>query len=113
MHLFETDHWLSNPKNVMVLKLTRPAWKTGVASAAAAPEPEPAEAMKSFSADGLGAFLRARDLAGPAATLFASGVNGADLLEMTPQVLVNDVRLTAFAARKVVDLRDAFLAKRA
>ena len=74
-------------------------------------EPEPEEVLKSLSADSLGAFLRARDLAGPAATLFASGVNGADLWEMTLPVLVEDVRLSAFAARKVLALRDAFLAK--
>ena len=34
--LLETDHWLSDPKNVMVVKLTERAWMDGTASAAPA-----------------------------------------------------------------------------
>ena len=55
-------------------------------------------------------FALARDLAGPAAVLHASGVNGADLLTVDEAALVNDVRLTPFGARKVLRARDVFLA---
>ena len=27
LHMLEADHWLSNPKNVILLKLTVPAWE--------------------------------------------------------------------------------------
>ena len=78
----------------------------------AAPEPEPerSEQMRSWTATEVVAFAKARDLAGPAATLFASSVDGADLLGMTQGVLVRQVRLTPFAAAKVLRVRDAFLA---
>ena len=28
LHMFTTDHWLSDPQNVLVLRLTAPAWVT-------------------------------------------------------------------------------------
>ncbi len=68
--------------------------------------------MRSWSVAGVVAFAAARDLAGLASSLFASGVDGADLLQMDEKVLVSDVRLTPFAARKVLRVRDVFLAGR-
>ena len=62
--------------------------------------------------DGVVSFARARDLAGPASSLFASGVNGLDLLDVDENTLVNDLRLTPFAARKALGARGAFLAGR-
>ena len=109
LHMLDSDHWLSNPRNVICLKLHSPAW---AAAGVAAPEPEPerSEQMRSWTATEVVAFAKARDLAGPAATLFASSVDGADLLGMTQGVLVRQVRLTPFAAAKVLRVRDAFLA---
>jgi len=46
----------------------------------------------------------------PAATLFANGVNGGDLVEMTAASLMADVRVTKFTASKVLAARDSFLA---
>ncbi len=66
--------------------------------------------MEKWSVDEVVPFAPARDLAGPSAVLHASGVNGADLLALDEAVLVNDVRLTPFGARKVLRARDAFLA---
>jgi len=40
---------------------------------------------------------------------FTSGVAGADLLQLSEQELINDVKLTPFAARKIVKARDSFL----
>ena len=110
LDMLESDHWLSNPNNVILLKLASPAWATAAATPAPAAEPQPRDAMKSFSVDRLGAFLRSRDLAGPASSLFASGVDGADMLDMTQELLVKELRLTGLAARKVLRARDAFLA---
>ena len=109
LHLFESDHWLSNPNNVIVLRLTAPAWETGAPPVLDA-APAPAGAMRIWSVDGVVAFAHARDLAGPAVTLFNNAVNGADLLAVDLETLVQDVRLTPFAAKKVLAARDAFLA---
>ena len=40
----------------------------------------------------------------------ASGVNGRDLLNTTLEELTGDIRLSVFAARKVLSARDAALA---
>ena len=108
LHLFDSDHWLSNPKNVICLRLKTPAWEVE-----GAPPPEPVddrhEQMRSWPAAGVVAFAKSRDLAGPAPTLFASSVNGADLLAADQATLVNEVRLTPFAAAKLLRARDAFL----
>ncbi len=107
LHLLDTDHWLSDPRNVLQLKLASRAFvDPGVA---VAPPPSPSEAMRSWSVHDVVSFAHARDLAGPAAILFASGVNGADLLSATERMLVQDVRLTPFGARKILGARDAFL----
>ena len=49
------------------------------------------------------------DLAGPAELTRVSGVNGADLLQLSINELSHDIRLTPFAARKVGAARDEFL----
>ena len=65
--------------------------------------------MRQWTASEVSGFLRRGDLDGPAATCWASGVHGADLLDFTWEALSDDVRLTPFAARKVLAARDAFL----
>ena len=45
----------------------------------------------------------------PAELVRRSGVNGADLLQLSEQELCTDVLLTPLAARKVAAARDAFL----
>ena len=107
LHLLDTDHWLANEKNVIQLKLTSPAWETP--GTAPATTPPPRAVMSQWSVNSVMSFAHGRDLAGPAAALFANGVNGADLLEATEDLLVKDVRLTPFAARKILAARDAFL----
>ena len=111
LHLFDSDHWLSNPKNVLCLRLTVPAWTLSSPLPPPSPQPdERPEQMRTWSASGVVSWALAQDLEGPSAVLFASSVNGADLLEMTAELLVKEVRLTPFAARKVLRARDAFLA---
>lgn len=108
LHLFDTDHWLSNPKNVVCLRLKVTAWESPEAVLPLKQDERP-EQMRAWSASEVVSWARARDLEGPSAVLFASSVNGADLLEATKEVLVKEVRLTPFAARKVLRARDAFL----
>ena len=67
------------------------------------------EQMQAWTVSETGRFLQEHDLAGPAELLRVSGVNGADLLELSITELSKDVRLSPFAARKVAAARDAFL----
>ena len=46
---------------------------------------------------------------GPAATCETNGVSGEDVFELSVEQFCADVRLTHFAARKVVSARQAFL----
>ena len=65
--------------------------------------------MASWTVDGVIAFAQAQDLEGPAAALFTNAVNGSDLLTMDLPTLVEDLRLTPWAARKVLHARDAYV----
>ena len=87
--------------------LTSPAWEAGVDT-----ESQPvgrAEQMRSWTAIETVRFLEGHDLAGPAELVRRSGVNGADLLQLSEQELCTDVLLAPLAARKVAAARDAFL----
>ena len=66
-------------------------------------EPHGADAFET------GRFLEEHDLAGPAELTRVSGVNGADLLQLSIHELSQDIRLTPFAARKVDAAREEFL----
>ena len=108
LHLFKFDHWLSDSRNVIQLHLTSPAWETG---ASASTQPRSREdQMRSWTVAETGRFLKEHDLAGPAEQAWRSGVNGADLLQLSPEDLCSEVRLTPFAARKVAAAKNAFLA---
>ena len=102
LHLFDTDHWLSNPKNVMVLHLTETAFVT----------PEPAaptdeEPMAKWSVAAVSAWLESSDMAGPAATLKVQGVSGMDLVAFqSASDLARDLGTTPFVAKKVFKLRN-------
>ena len=49
------------------------------------------------------------DVSGNAAHLLGNGFNGADLVNSTGSALVSDLRLTTFAARKILAARDTFI----
>ena len=48
-------------------------------------------------------------MAGPAASFLANGVAAADFFDMSEKTLTTDLRLSRFAARKVVTARAVFL----
>ncbi len=54
-------------------------------------------------------FLKAKDLEGPATVLFNNGVRGKDLLPLTVDLLVADLRMSRLAFRSILEARDAFL----
>ena len=45
LHLFKVYHWLSDPRNVVQLRLESPAWDTGVAGDDSTSEPHGADAI--------------------------------------------------------------------
>ena len=110
LHLFRTDHWLSNPMNCLVLRLTAPAWSVpGVASSSFASQETSQDRLAACSASDLRALLESQDMRGPAAHLFAQSVNGADLLALTQEELVTEVRVTPFVAKKLLRARATLL----
>ena len=63
------------------------------------------------SVNEVAAFLESRDAGGLAQALQQNAVNGADLLGFgSYQEAAKDLNMTSFAARKLLSLRDAFLA---
>ena len=62
--------------------------------------------MQVWGADEVLAFMKKSDLASPGSLLYANGVNGEDLATLTEEVLLKELRMTPFAARKVLRARD-------
>ncbi len=110
--MLTSDHWLADPRNVLVLRLTEPAWVDQRSQATM--QTMPAETrevmMRRWLVKDVSSFLDKADLKGPAAVLYANGVSGKDLAELGVDSLVAELRLSAFAARKIIAARDAFLA---
>ena len=106
IHLLSTDHWLSDPRNVIVLNLSEPAWEGADASAIPSPLP-----MAAWCVSEVARWLEGSDMSGPASILRSQGVNGEDLVSFETAVqFSHDVGLSMFAARKILRLRDQHLA---
>ena len=71
----------------------------------------PTEQMRSWTVTETVRFLEGLDLVGPAEQARRSGMDGADLLELSQRQLRTDVLLTPLAARKVVAARDEHLCR--
>ena len=75
------------------------------------PSKSPQEQMASWRVEQTAELLALRDLRGPAEAMRASGVAGIDLLAWsTASEVQADLKLTPFAARKVLAARDELLA---
>ena len=101
LHMLTTDHWLADIKNVMVLRLSEPAWETDdVAVASTVP-------MAEWSAGAVASWLEGLDMAGPAAMLSAQGLIGCCLaVFQAASAFERDLGTTPFVAKKVLRLRD-------
>ena len=93
------------------LWLREPAWiqTSGPVEISAAPERSKREEMLHWRVAEVVAFLEQSDLSGPAKVCHHNGVAGSDLLQLSEKDLVDDLKMTPFAARKVVAIRDSFL----
>ena len=112
LEAFKNDHWLSDDRNVIQLWLDAPAWHATADGARPSPEraATPRAQMTKWGVTETAAFLERCDLHGPAQVCRQNGVAGADLLQFSVTALAQDLRLTPFAARKIVSARDTFLA---
>ncbi len=107
---FATDHWLSNPQNVIVLRLTEPAWVHCEVRVEQVHARTPADIMSAWLVGDVARWLEDADMEGTAAIFQAEGVNGKDILAfVSPEQMRADLRLSPFAARKVWGCRAAFL----
>ena len=101
-----TDQWLSDPRNVIVLRLTEPAWLGADACAIPAQLP-----MTSWCVSEVARWLQGSDMSGPASLLQSQGVSGEDLVNFESAAQFSrDVGLSVFAAQKILRLRDQHLA---
>ena len=107
LHLFQTDHWLSNPKNVVQVWLHAEAWQTG----SPVPPPPSRLGVSAWSVEALAAHLACADAEGLAQQLRNNSVTGADFKALTENDYINDLKLTRFAARKLVSLKGMLLAQ--
>ena len=113
LELLDTDKWLSDRRNILPLRLAEPAWQDASIPAPSGPAPAPLskyDEVANMTCAELMCMLQKADLVGPAEILFRNGVNGQDLINMTPAVLAEELRLSPFAARKVLAARDAAIA---
>ena len=105
LHLLSTDHWLSDAKNVLTIRLSEPAWEAPGPS-----QPLIADPMATWEVGAVASWLESMDMSGPAAVLKSQGVNGADLTAFSsPAEFARDLGTTTFVSRKVLYLRDSFL----
>ena len=108
LHLFHTNHWLKDNRNVCHVFLTAPAFEQPAAERL--PAQLPREAMESWSVRDVVQFYESKDASGLAVALDRNAVSGSDLLAFGDwQEVAAELRFTAFAAKKAISLRDAFL----
>ena len=108
LHLLRTNHWLKHQRNVIVLRLNGPVWHVVTP---AAPARSQREILAAWTVDELAAFFCNQDAAGVADILQKCSVTGADVLEFDNwQEVAEDLRAAPFVAKKVIKLRDRFLA---
>lgn len=112
LHLLRTNYWLKDARNVVCLELNAPAFAPAGAAAAAAvtPPTSRADTLAAWTVHEVAVFYEGRDAAGIATVFQQNAVSGSDLASFaTWQVLEAELRMTPFAAKKALTLRDAFL----
>ena len=102
-----SDHWLSDSRNIIQLHLSQKAFGPVGDQPAAAPSPR--SQMETWSVKQLIPFLKGAGLEGPGAAFYKNVVAGADFLAILMETLTNGLGLSAFAARKLLAARSAFL----
>ena len=107
MHLLQSDHWLSDPRNIIQLHLKRPAYDSE--AEVSDNDMSALSRMQTWSVRNVVSFLKSADLEGPAAAFWTHGVNGIDFASIDEATLCDDLRLSRFTARKVLAARASYL----
>ena len=112
LHLFRTDHWLADPRNVTQVWLQGSTWLANETNFSNFMHEGPLEqALHLWTVDELAARVSAEDAAGLAGQLQTNSVNGQDLVNMTLETAQTDLHFSPFAARKLMTLRELFLTR--
>ena len=107
-HLLDCDRLLSISSSVCVVRLLTKPWDHRAVHAET-----PEQIMQRWSTEDVVRFLAANDLDGPARTMVANGVRGRDIISLSRDELIEDLKLSRFAAARILEARDAFLASAA
>ena len=102
----DTDHWLSNAKNICVLRLDSPVRADPSPGVPPAPATVTLGDPRTWGAPRLAAWLRDRGVLGPAGTFCQNGVSGADFADMTLADLIDGLRVLSWTAKKLLRLRE-------
>ena len=105
--------WLADRRNVVVVWLQSKAWVGESADKAGQPPQDlpPKLELRQWNVAELAGRVEAADAEGLAAMLRRSSVNGAAFADLDVSGFVEDLGFTLFAAKKLVALRNAFLAE--
>ena len=111
LHMLRTNHWLKEPSNVCLVRLSEPAWIASTpGSVSVTSEESRTSIVAAWTTEEVANFFSQQDASGVATTLQGNSVNGRDLLAFTSWMDLKDgLHMTPFAAKKVMRLRDAFL----
>ena len=104
LHLLHSGHWLADPRNISLARLTEPAFGLPLA-----PQPDNRTLMLRWAVADVVAFYEAKDAEALGKSLAANSVQGADLLRFTVDSLRSDLNFNMFVAQKICDLHDEFL----
>ena len=105
LHMLRSNHWLKDPRHVVLVWLTEAAWLTLAETTAAE-----GASVEAWSVGEVTAFCEGHDAVGLVEVLRRSAVTGADLLAFQSAAdVARELNMTPFAARKVLSLRDSEL----
>ena len=76
LDFFKEHHWLSNPRNVIVLRLSGPAWQGAAVAVPRAVLSRPEDQVASWDVKAVASWMEARDAHGIAAVFRANGMCG-------------------------------------
>ena len=110
LDMLDTNHWLRDPRNVRVLRLTEPAWQMEGTLDMSQVAVTRQDLMRGWGVDAVVDFFKSRDASGISRSMLDNSVAGADLLDFRDAgTLERDLKMTPFAARKAMRIRDSFL----
>jgi hypothetical protein len=108
LHFLEGHDYISKPQNCLVLRLTEPPFEHEGAGNVRDPPPLPcsdgesgqARCLRMWTPAEVGKFFEEHDMPNAARTFVRNDVSGVDLDAMTQELLVQDLGMSPFLAKK-------------